>query len=362
MATIPVRKQRAGDIVSQFKSAQSRLVLQTADLPLGTLADMVESKTIDLQPSFQRRERWHLDKQSALIESFILNVPVPPIYLSEDDYGRYTAIDGKQRLRTICDFIKGRFRLQHLSGFQQIEGLQFDDLPTEIKNALQIRPFLRVVTLLKQSDPELKYEVFTRLNRGGEALNAQEIRNVAFRGPLNDLIYDLAKLDFLRARLKIRDNNSSPFKEMQDAEFVLRFLALHEVGGKFSGSLLKSMDNFMIKYRIAQATRLREFERLFKTALTRCEEIWSEKAFKRPDGDGWRDQTLAGMYDAQMLATSSLTNQQFASAKRRHAVAVRATRKLFDDAVFEESVRLGTNTPSRIEYRVERIRKMLLSL
>ena len=160
------RSEEMSAILSRFNSAQEQLVLQTADLPLGTLADMVESRTIDLEPNFQRRERWHQDRQSALIKSFILNVPVPPVYLSEDEYGRYTAIDGKQRLRTICDFLYGRFKLRHLEGFKEIEGRSYAELPEPIKNALRIRPFLRVVTLLKQSNAELKYEVFTRIQSG----------------------------------------------------------------------------------------------------------------------------------------------------------------------------------------------------
>lgn len=207
-------KNIVDSIVNRFRDAQAKLVFQTSDLPLGTLAEMVQAGTIDLEPSFQRRERWHKDKQSALIESFVLNVPVPPIYLSEDEYGKYTAIDGKQRLRTICDYMYNRFKLQNLEGFRQLEGRKFSELPKDIENALRIRPFLRVVILLKQSDPNLKYEVFTRLNRGGEALNAQELRNVAFRGPLNTLIYKLSENKFLRSRLKIVNSQSSAFKEM----------------------------------------------------------------------------------------------------------------------------------------------------
>ena len=180
-------------ISASFREAQSQLVVQTADLPLGTLADMVESNAIDLQPGFQRRERWAPERQSALIESFLLNVPVPPIYLAEEQEGTFTAIDGKQRLRAIADFIHGRLKLRNLERLTAAEGVTFPELPSEIINALRLRPFLRVVTLLKQTDPLLKYEVFLRLNRGGEALNPQEIRNVAFRGLLNDRIYGLSR-------------------------------------------------------------------------------------------------------------------------------------------------------------------------
>ena len=206
-------------LVRSFNDAQAQLVLQTADLPLGTLAEMVLEGSIDLEPGFQRRERWKPEMQSALIESFLLNVPVPPIYLAEEADGTYTAIDGKQRLRAIADFMKDRFRLKDLASLRDAEGKQFSELPPEIANALRLRPFLRVVTLLKQTDPLLKYEVFLRLNRGGESLNAQEIRNAAYRGDLNNSIYKWAENPFLRQQLKIsNESRSAAYKEMLDAD------------------------------------------------------------------------------------------------------------------------------------------------
>jgi hypothetical protein len=190
-------------LITLFNEAQSRLVVQTADLPLGTLAGMVEQAAIDLTPGFQRRERWDPDKQSALIESFLLNVPVPPVYLAEEPDGTYTAIDGKQRLRAISEFMSNRLKLRNLERLEAAEGLVFNDMPPEIANALKLRPYIRVVTLLKQTHASLKYEVFLRLNRGGEILNHQEIRNVAFRGSLNNEIYSLSDNVFLKNQLKI---------------------------------------------------------------------------------------------------------------------------------------------------------------
>ena len=197
-------------ITEVFNRAQDRLVLQAADLSLETLASMVESLAIDTSPEFQRRERWDSAQQSSLIESFLLNVPIPPVYLSEDDFGTYSVIDGKQRLTTIHKFMRDKLKLTELEAFRSLEGAKFSDLPTPLKNALRVRPYLRVVTLLKQSDPKLKYEVFTRLNCGGEPLNPQEIRNVVFRGKLNDLLVELSKRDFLKSQLKIK-GVSSPF-------------------------------------------------------------------------------------------------------------------------------------------------------
>lgn len=351
----------ADELISDFREAQAKLVVQTADLPLGTLADMVHGGAIDLQPGFQRRERWSSDKQSALIESFLLNVPVPPVYLAEEADGTYTAIDGKQRLRAITDFLRDQLVLRRLEGMQSANGVIFSKLPEEIKNSLRLRPYLRVVTLLKQTDPSLKYEVFLRLNRGGESLNAQEIRNVAFRGPLNNLVYELSQNGFLRNRLKIENEKSSAYKEMLDAEFVLRFLTLIDHLDDFSGSLVREMDAFMRLNQFEEPNGLAGMRASFEGAMDRVSTIWGEHAFHRPEGDGWRDQALAGLFDAQMLASVILTQPQYNRAVERREQVIQATRELFNDEDFDKSVRTGTNTPNRIRYRFEQTHNALLN-
>lgn len=346
-------------LISSFREAQSKLVVQTADLPLATLAQMVEDNAIDLQPGFQRRERWSPDKQSALIESFLLNVPVPPVYLAEELSGTYTAIDGKQRLRAISDFVFGRLALRNLERLTEAQGLRFDDLPTEITNSFRLRPYLRVVTLLKQTDPMLKYEVFLRLNRGGEALNAQEIRNVAFRGPLNDRIYVLSENHFLRQQLKIDGDKSAAYREMDDAEYVLRFLTLSERITTFSGSLVKEMDEYMRRHQLDSGQGVDNLAATFNQAIDRCQAIWGGYAFRRPEGQGWRDQTLAGLYDAQMISASQISQQIADKAANHQADVQEKTRALFEEAEFDKSVRTGTNTPARIRYRVKRMKELL---
>jgi len=351
-------------VVRRFLEAQDRLVIQASDLSLETISNMVEDGSIDIGPKFQRRERWKREKQSALIESFLLNVPVPPIYLSEDDFGTYSVIDGKQRIMSIHTFMKGDLSLRGLREFTSIDGLALADLPAQMQNALRVRPYLRAVTLLKQSDPELKYEVFTRLNTGGEPLNPQEIRNVAFRGPLNTLIYQLAEADFLRHQLKIRGPGSSAFRVMADAEYVLRFFTLQDRWESFSGDLRRSMDDFMKENRDSTGESLASYRMLFESSLDACQRVWGESAFKRPvESGGWRDQMLAGMYDAQMLSVSSLSPEEVELLVRNSDRALEAIQDLFrEDAEFEEAVRRATNTPSRIRYRVRRMQDLLRAL
>lgn len=345
-------------ISKRFNDVQSKLVLQTADLPLGTLSQMVEAGSIDLQPSFQRRERWNPERQSALIESFLLNVPVPPIYLSEEADGTYSAIDGKQRLKAIAEFMSDRLKLVKLEKFTEIEGIIFSKLPSEIRNPLMLRPFLRVVTLLKQTDKTLKFEVFLRLNRGGETLESQEIRNVAFRGPMNDAVYELSKAPFLRSQMKIKNENSPAFRKMEDAEMVLRYLALIERSDHYSGDLSREMDDFVERYQSAPHNVVIAKKASFEIALLRCEAIWGKNSFKRPEKDGWRDQLLSGMYDAQMLGCMLWTDARFASVKKKPGMLIEETRKLFEDELFDQAVRTGTNTPQRLDYRVKKIKEL----
>lgn len=355
-------KTTDGSIVERFNAAQDRLVFQASDLPLGTIAEMVDGGAIDLEPEYQRRQRWSAAKRAALIESFLLNIPVPPVYLAEESYGVYSVIDGKQRISAIHDFLGDRFGLQSLARFQELEGFRFSALPADLANALTIRPYLRAITLLRQSDPELKYEVFERLNTGGEALNPQEIRNVAFRGPLNDMVYGLAESPFLRQQLKIRTERSAPYRQMQDAEYVLRFLTLREKWDSFSGDLRFSMDRFMAEHREEPDEWLRDQRASFLRALGWCARLWDVHAFRRPAGNAWRDQTLAGMYDAEMLSVDRTGEAELEAVAERRETLLSVTRELFADEAFEESVRVGTNTPARIAYRIGRLSEVLLDI
>ena len=354
--------QNTSPIEDRFEKSQDDLVLQSSDFSLQGIREMVDSEIIDLSPKYQRRERWDIVRQSALIESFLLNIPVPPIYLSEEEYGIYSIIDGKQRITAIFDFLSNSFRLRRLTSFTQINGCRFLDLPKSLQNALRVRPFLRVITLLKQSAPELKYEVFLRLNRGGIRLNNQEIRNVAFRGSLNDAIYAASENAFLRKSLNISGPRSASYQQMLDAELVLRFLTLRENWERFSGSFSRSMDQFMMRNSHLSETESNTLVGNFSSTISRVEEVWGNYAFQRWDGGQWRQQALAGLYDAQMIACDQISDRQFGKLRHLRQEVLAITRELFQDATFEEAVRLGTNTPSRMIYRVRSMLDRMVAL
>ncbi|WP_291037554.1 DUF262 domain-containing protein [Herbiconiux sp.] len=333
-----------------FLAAQKAAVVEIADQGLISLAQLVQSGAIDVSPKFQRRDRWTADRQSLLIESFLVNIPVPPVYLAEDEarIGRYAVIDGKQRLTAIDAFFADRLVLRNLSRLEGLNGLRYSDLPTGIRNSLGMKN-LRVTTLLRQSDEVLKHEVFLRLNTGGEVLNAQEIRNVAYRGPLNDLIYRLAENSFLRQQLKVVPPSSPAYRRMADAEFVLRFFALASGWRTFSGDIRQSLDLFMLEQRDAGETSLRRLSRLFETSVEVAEAVWGADAFKWPG----RDQALAGLFDAQMVAIAELGPERSRALIAKADLVRIHTEVLFEDVVFEEAVRQATNTPARLRTRID---------
>jgi uncharacterized protein DUF262 len=346
--------------VDDFKRAQDSLVIQASDLSLETIASMVEDGAIDVAPKYQRRERWSIDKQRMLIESFLLNVPVPPIYLFEEDYGIYSVIDGKQRIIAISDFMRNQIELKNLYSFTSLDGCRFTEMPAEIRNAFKVRPYLRVVTLLKQSDNDLKYEVFRRLNEGGEPLNAQEIRNVIFRGSLNNALIEMSENKFLLEQMKVRTRREPTYRQMANVEVVLRFFVLIYSWKSFSGSFRRSLDDFMLRHMDATPAEISNMCRKFHRSIMACSDLFGRHAFKRPTVDGWRDQFLIGMYDAQMIATAEMSDDQIFMAQLRANELPDEIRALVKrDESFENSVREATNTPARIKDRIRKVLKVL---
>jgi len=340
------------EVTQRFRQAQNSLVIQASDLSLASITDMVFANAIDLNPHYQRRERWDAAKQSLLIESFLLNVPVPPLYFAEEELGHYSVIDGKQRVTAVHNFVSGQLVLRGLDKFREINGLKFSELPAELQNTLKVRPFLRVVTLLRQSDQTLKYEVFLRLNTGGDRLLPQEIRNVAFSGSFNDLLISLSGNDFLRSKLKIVNSKSPAFMAMSDVEHVLRFFTTNAHWRSMGGSLSTAMDEYMRHHRLLTTAEVASYEILFKKSIETCATIWGKHAFEKPFGAGWRNQMISPLYDAQMVSVAALSDGQRQCAVVRRDKIVGMTRLLFEDEEFVKSVTRATNNAASINKRI----------
>lgn len=213
-----------------------RMRTKSLDLSFNELAEMYKARELVIDPEFQRYFRWSEEQQSRFIESLILELPIPPIFVVERSTGVYELVDGLQRLSSYLHFI-GQLRTLNteadtpleLSGcdmVKELNGQTFDSLPQAIRLKVK-RYFVRVEVVKKESDYEISYHVFKRLNTGGEPLNDQEVRNCSIR------LLDKGKFISLLAELK----ETGPFKtcmdplseearsRRQDEEYVLRFFA-----------------------------------------------------------------------------------------------------------------------------------------
>ncbi|WP_145083549.1 DUF262 domain-containing protein [Anatilimnocola aggregata] len=288
-----------------------------------------------------------------------MNVPVPPIFLNEDEYGKYSVIDGKQRLQAISSLFLDKLRLSGLEVFSDINGKTFDELPEELKTVLRVPPTIRAVIILRQSDSDVKFEVFKRLNTGGVKLNAQEIRNSTYPGPLNDLILKLSEDPRFHAALGIKAKHKSRMhQEMRDAELVLRYFAFRTKWNTFTGGVMRQMDRFMAIKPAPTETELKSLEKEFLDTLEAVSKVFGPNAFQRwqTDRSAWRKQVLASLFDAEMLAMRSFRKKDLNAAK---STIIAEFKKLFDSDEFRKSVDAATNTPSYLKYRVSAVETLL---
>jgi uncharacterized protein with ParB-like and HNH nuclease domain len=344
-----------------LKKKQRELITSTIDYNLDGLTQLIDKRTIDLSPKYQRRFRWDNKRKSKLIESFLMNVPIPPIFLNEDDFGEYSVIDGKQRLSSISEFLLGKLTLSDLEIFKDLNGLNFFDLPREFQNSLKIRATIRAIIILRQSDKDIKYEVFQRLNTGGVRLNAQEIRNSAFPGTLNDKIIDLSEGKIFHKMLGIKSKTKSRlYQEMKDVELVLRFLSLKDSWSKYSGGLKKILDSYIDDNKNLEQQKVDLLANDFMETLEKVEIIFgSDGSFRRwlPESKKWKQQVSAPLFDSQMFACYKKDKQKITAKKT--SILQNYIELFTKDTIFIESIESSTAAPSRFSYRVEKLDEII---
>jgi hypothetical protein len=214
----------------QIPIRDRKLVTQPYDLVVQSLITQIDNKTIFLRPMserprFQRNYVWTDKLASRLIESILLQVPIPPCFLSQNDEFELDVVDGQQRLYTIYRFTKNEFKLTGLDVLQELNGQRFHELPPRVQK--QISTFsVRCIVITNESHPEVKFEVFERLNTNTMPLNSQELRNCVYRGKLNEYLKEASEfkpwLEILGRKI--------PDKRLRDEEIVLRFFAYSRLG------------------------------------------------------------------------------------------------------------------------------------
>jgi hypothetical protein len=255
------RKEKGAAILEAVDEERKRAATKALDISLNELADMYESGELNISPEFQRLFRWSEKKQSQLIESLVLEMPIPPIFVIESDKqeGKWELIDGLQRLSTYLHFRglldapkctppirKGEYlTLKHCDIVTELNGLKFSDLPLALQSRLK-RSFLRVEVVRRETNPRFRYYMFKRLNTGGEELGEQEVRNCTIRllgTHFNDLTKELSAVDDFQTC--ISPLTKAKRRQMIDVESVLRYFTFKNALAAFTHDVGPFMTDFM---------------------------------------------------------------------------------------------------------------------
>lgn len=310
-----------------------------------------------LDPEFQRRYVWDNKKASLLMESVLLEVPIPVIYLAEEQDGKFTVIDGQQRLRSFFRFLNNEFKLRGLSVLSELNGKYFKDLDKEKQRKIEDTT-LRVIEIRKESHPDVKFEIFERLNVGAVKLNDQELRNCIYRGKYNDLIKELAEnRDFLFL-LGLKE----PHKRMYDRELVLHFLAFYnQTYLKYKPPMKQFLNKEMENNINISDEKIKELRHVFKETVSLVKSVFGDKAFRRfipgnekdPNGRWEIRKINVGLFEIIMFGFSRYTKNQiipFSDAIREELLYMMTSDKEFIDSISGS----GTTSTAKVTTRFKK--------
>jgi hypothetical protein len=366
-----------------FSKNAFRVVYQTNNFFIPQLRDLVtKGEVLNIRPEYQRRLRWSNPQKSRLIESLLLNVPVPPIFLFESEQARYEVMDGQQRLNAIKEFLEGDFALSGLQVLSPLNGLRYSRCPPRIKRALD-RSSLSAIVLLLESDSDvlvgssltvtdIRRFIFDRLNTGGAKLNAQEIRNAIYPGPFNRAIVEMARLPLFTTIFSIpayieanpneyyenleRQRNTL-YSTMGDCQLVVRYFALRD-DENIRGSMKAMLDRAMeIRMNISDddAEHLKEE---FSARLEVANEIFGPRPFLLPPDEKGRVRLSAALYDATLVALHRLWNSREALVEARDAIRERLQAEFHDEESGTTLTGQG-NTAQAVRDRINLMERIL---
>jgi hypothetical protein len=258
---VDAQDQQVVELINAIDTKLAKVHTQSLDLSFNEILDMYRTRELDINPDYQRLFQWSEGARSRFIESLLLEMPVPPIYVVEEKEGQYLLIDGLQRISSYLH-LRGELEAAHLDPavhrgeklvlvdcdiVEELNGRTFEDLGTALQIRLK-RAFVRVEVVRKGSDPRFKYHMFKRLNTGGQLLTAQQVRNCTIRlldPKFNDFVAELSKTESFRETTEALSVQSR--LGAFDQELVLRFLAMKNYREAFKHDVGDFLTEYMEK-------------------------------------------------------------------------------------------------------------------
>ena len=309
---------------------------------------------IILNPDYQRNYVWDNKKASLLIESLLLNVPIPVIYMAENDDSTWSVVDGLQRLESLRRFFANEFKLRGLEVLQELNGDQYSTLNPKAARILR-NGILRIILVFKESHPDIKYEIFIRLNRGSIRLTDQELRNCLYRGKFNEL------LKRLRENTKFLEmmGLSAPHKRMNDAGLILRYFTIsdsfdfenNKLVDTYAGKIISSMNKYINSKKVIDNNEINTLEKKFAATVEKVYLVFGKNAFRKINPLGEFEKNLnRAIMDIIMV---SFENVDVEKLKKHKEEIVSLLKELPQrDAEFNNALIISTSDKKQVEYRL----------
>lgn len=358
-----------------------RMVYQTNNFLLPQIKDLIDKGLVlNVRPEYQRRLRWNIPQKSKLIESLLLNIPIPPIFLYESAESKYEVMDGQQRLNAVREFFSGAFPLRGLPVLKPLNGLRYSSLSPRIRRTLS-RARLSTTVLLLESEirqstaqsfklNDIRRFIFDRLNTGGTKLNPQQIRNALNPGVLSRTIIEISRLPVFTRVFEIppytesdpndyyenpRRQKNNLYSKMGDCQLVLRYFALRD-NNNIRGSMKSMLDRAMAtKITESQGELLRiNYEERFQFLF----HLFDKRPFRLEPDDRGRRRISAAIYDASMVAIDDLWSKRDTISNDKLGVQERMKSAIQGQ---DTSIILTgqQNTANAVRERINLIRKIL---
>ncbi len=353
------------DLGQEISLARKQVVSDGYEMSFGEVMSLYQSAEVVINPDFQRLFRWDLSRKTRFIESLLLGIPIPPIFVYQDADGIWELIDGLQRLSTVLEFagvlrkedgtvrepsvLEGTFFLPSLDGKRwEPSGADAADGIGKAQQLQIKRARIRVEILKQESDPHAKYELFQRLNTGGASLSEQEVRNcvaVMIDRTFNQWIHECRSFAAFQGAAK---QTEAAAERQQDTELVLRFFAFRNVPYTRGLDVHEYLDKAL--FNLASSGTLdRDAEGdVFRRTFTLLNDTMGARAFKRWDGADFTGKFLQSMFEAVATGVSRNIDAIEALGEEAGQFIEDRCRELWSDPTFEQSNGAGVRGTTRL--------------
>jgi hypothetical protein len=335
--------------IQETESPRLEVEYYGADFPVDTLVKRMEEKEFII-PEFQRQYVWKEEEASRFIETLLLGLPSPSLFLAKDKFSKkYLVIDGQQRLKTLQYFFQESFEdgkvFKLKKVVQQLEGLTYSTLPSSERRELD-NAIIHCIIISESYDPQGIFYLFERLNTTGTPLNSQEIRNAIYHGSFSELLQDLSSNEIWRelyAKDDIRAN---------EQEHILRFLALHFDLENYSGNMTNFLNQFMLKNKDLDIISANEIKNIFIKTIDFLKNCIGSKVF-------YKKKKFQILFDSVMLLTAQELEKGLECSKFKRFYELLINDKHFW-SFFQPSTTNRKNLMTRLEYVQKLYRNMHL--